>query len=212
MVCSPNRRAPIARADGYASKSWSRVKPYFASRGTPMMALPPRKGPGAPFGYAAVCVVFLPARDAKGRVFAQSEICYTIAKPNEAHGLSKETAPMDVKPYVEGMRQRARLWERQCEQARRTAREDARRIASYLIQAGASKVVLFGSLLPAHGFTPLSDIDLAVEGLTWPDYWRVLSAVRGLTSFDIDLVMLEDASPELHQRIFLEGEMISDDR
>ncbi len=116
---------------------------------------------------------------------------------------------MDVRPYVEGIRRQARLWSRECRKARLVAKEDARRIASRLAEAGATRVVLFGSLARGDDFTPVSDIDLAVEGITWSDYWRVLSAVRKLTSFGVDLVVLEDASPELRRRILLEGEDLS---
>lgn len=139
-------------------------------------------------------------------------LCYNEpmgeAKPYRQRGYGQ----VDVTPYVEGMRQRARSWAKQCETARLAAREDIKSIASYLVQAGASRVVLFGSLLRPHEFTPLSDIDLAVEGLTWPAYWKVLSAVHKMTSFHVDLVMLEDASAEFCQRILLEGEVVANDR
>ena len=69
--------------------------------------------------------------------------------------------------------------------------------------------MLFGSLARGDGFTPLSDIDLAVEGIAWSDYWRVFSEVSKLTSFGVDLVVLEDASPEFRHRIYLEGEDLS---
>lgn|GEM_PF-684704 len=123
---------------------------------------------------------------------------------------SRETrSAVDVAPYVAGVRRRARLWAKECERAQRAARADARRIALRLMEAGATRVMLFGSLARGDGFTPLSDIDLAVEGIAWSDYWRVFSEVSKLTSFGVDLVVLEDASPEFRHRIYLEGEDLS---
>ncbi|MCR4403377.1 MAG: nucleotidyltransferase domain-containing protein [Firmicutes bacterium] len=120
-----------------------------------------------------------------------------------------EGSAVDVGPYVDGIRRRARLWAKECEKAQRAAKADAKKIALRLSEAGAARVILFGSLASGDGFTPLSDIDLAVEGITWSEYWRVFSEVSKLTSFGVDLVVLEDASPELRRRVFQEGEDLS---
>ncbi len=113
---------------------------------------------------------------------------------------------MDVSSYVEGLRNRAQLWAKECERARQEAREDAKKMASFLAEVGARKVILFGSLARGDEFTPLSDIDLAVEGLDWPAYWRILSKLQRMSTFNVDLVILEDADPEFRQRIVQEGE------
>lgn len=113
---------------------------------------------------------------------------------------------LDVTPYVEGLRDRARLWAEECETARQNARKDAKKMASFLAEAGATRVILFGSLARSDGFTPQSDIDLATEGLDWPTYWRTLSALHQMSEFNVDLVILEDADPEFRQRIVQGGE------
>ena len=46
MAWRPKRFAPLALSSRYPSKSCSRVKPYLASSGLPMMALPSLSGPG----------------------------------------------------------------------------------------------------------------------------------------------------------------------
>lgn len=119
---------------------------------------------------------------------------------------------MDVRPYVEGLGNRARSWAKQCESARQRAREDAKKMAAFLVAAGASKVVLFGSLVGGARFTPQSNIDLAVEGIDWPAYWRILSELERMSAFNVDLVILEDADPEFGQRIILEGEDLLESR
>ncbi len=113
---------------------------------------------------------------------------------------------LDVTPYVEGLRSRAKLWAAECETARQNARKDAQKMASFLAEAGATRVILFGSLARGDGFTPQSDIDLATEGLDWPTYWRTLSALHRMSEFNVDLVILEDAEPEFRQRIVQGGE------
>ncbi|NPV80673.1 MAG: nucleotidyltransferase domain-containing protein [Firmicutes bacterium] len=82
-------------------------------------------------------------------------------------------------------------------------------MASFLTEAGASKVVLFGSLTRSDRFTPRSDIDLAVEGIDWSTYWRILSKLHRMSVFNVDLVVLEDADPEFRQRILQEGKDLS---
>ena len=120
---------------------------------------------------------------------------------------------VDVKPYTDSIRRRAEAWAAQCEAARRTARQDAEKLASFLTAKGATKVVLFGSLAREKDFTPDSDIDLATEGISWPAYWRILSTLQHMTSFKVDLVVLEDAGPDLRQRVLREGvELAGDSR
>lgn len=72
------------------------------------------------------------------------------------------------------------------------------------------RVYLFGSLtgdrLTHHG----SDVDLAVEGLISASYFTALSDLYDLThsGIEIDLVPMEDAYPELRERIIKEGKLL----
>ena len=50
-----------------------------------------------------------------------------------------------------------------------------------------------------------SDIDLAVRGISWSEYWRLWSKVDALADIPVDLVMLDGASPSLAERVDLEG-------
>lgn len=65
---------------------------------------------------------------------------------------------------------------------------------------GARRVVLFGSLAHAAWFTPNSDVDLAVEGLSSKDYWRAWRVVEEcLGDRLVDLIDLEIVSESLRR-------------
>lgn len=68
---------------------------------------------------------------------------------------------------------------------------------------GVRQVHLFGSLAGQSPWHSRSDIDLAVEGLAPERYVRALSELWALlpTGLELDLVTLEDASPEMRARI-----------
>ena len=74
---------------------------------------------------------------------------------------------------------------------------------------GASRVILFGSLVGQGPWHDRSDIDLAVEGLSPADYFRALSTCWELLpqGINLDLVPLEDAHPALRARILGEVTM-----
>jgi len=68
------------------------------------------------------------------------------------------------------------------------------------------KIVLFGSTVCGN-FWEQSDIDLAIQGLTdeqcylelYGDVWDIVSP------FEVDVVLLEKASPKIRERILREG-------
>ena len=74
-------------------------------------------------------------------------------------------------------------------------------LARRLQEAGARRVVLFGSL--AKGGTPHaeSDIDLCVEGIDDRALADVVLDLVELAGADVDLVRWEDASVRLRRRI-----------
>ncbi|MGV0023965.1 nucleotidyltransferase family protein [Phormidesmis priestleyi] len=64
-------------------------------------------------------------------------------------------------------------------------------------QFGATRVVLFGSLLNVERMHSRSDIDLAVWGINERDYFRAVSQLLNLSDFSVDLVEAENTSPKL---------------
>ena len=74
------------------------------------------------------------------------------------------------------------------------------------------KIVLIGSLADKKRFGPHSDIDLCVEGIPDKRYFQAVGELLGLSGeFDIDLIPLEDATPEMKERV-KEGKVVYEKR
>ena len=79
---------------------------------------------------------------------------------------------------------------------RATAWRQVREFAADLADAGATAVVLFGSLVDADRFTSRSDVDLLVFGLTPQAYWTAYGrAIRA--EVPVDLVYAPTCRPEV---------------
>ncbi len=80
----------------------------------------------------------------------------------------------------------------------KVARECARILKA---EFGATKVVLFGSMLNPERMTWRSDIDLAVWGLPEKDLFRAGAAIERGHDFSIDLVEVQHARPHILKAI-----------
>ena len=70
------------------------------------------------------------------------------------------------------------------------------------------RIYQWGSLLDRRRFNEASDIDLAVEGVTSPKmFFDILGTAMELTDFSIDVVELEQLTPERKNRIIREGKL-----
>lgn len=113
--------------------------------------------------------------------------------------------------YIEAWRERLARQEKEKHVRARRLRETARSCARRLVHDyGASRVYLFGSLLEGAAPHARSDIDLAVEGLAGNLYFKALGDVWRLlpAGVELDLVRLEQAWPDLAERIKAEGELL----
>jgi predicted nucleotidyltransferase len=95
----------------------------------------------------------------------------------------------------------SRRWDRAWHVARK---------ASKLLQEqfGASRVVVFGSLVRRAWFTPWSDVDLAVWGVPAEKFYRAIGAVHDFgaeAGFKIDVIDPAECSREMVQSIQTEG-------
>ena len=89
---------------------------------------------------------------------------------------------------------------------RERARSDAHRIAAFLRNEGAERVIGFGSAFaPDRLFKPTSDIDLAVEGLPASRYFSALAHAQDMTTFPVDLLALETALDYMRESVRKEG-------
>lgn len=73
-------------------------------------------------------------------------------------------------------------------------------------QFGATRVVVFGSLVHRDSFSSWSDIDLATWSIPQDEFFRAVAAITRLSAdFKIDIVDMESCRPLLRTRIEEEG-------
>jgi predicted nucleotidyltransferase len=113
----------------------------------------------------------------------------------------------DYESYMRTARQRAQKRRKNSSRRQAKAWEAARRAAAFIKEGyPQAHVFVFGSLLYSDSFGTRSDIDLAVEGIKWPDYLRVWSALeKREPEFEIDLVDVGIVSKGLRAHIKREG-------
>ncbi len=117
------------------------------------------------------------------------------------------TTPEEWKAYIETLRRRDRA-ERKCAQKRyERAWELARQAAEVLRRDfGATRVVVFGSLLRPSMFGKHSDVDIAAWGIQPHDTLRAMSAVAYLDEeIEVNLVDVNTCKPGILQVIEREG-------
>ena len=115
------------------------------------------------------------------------------------------TTALDYTPYLRTARLRAQAKRSLTlsTERREKAWAAARRIAAFIKeQHPGARVRVFGSLLYPDSFGPKSDIDLAIEGVKWPDYLRIWSIIeKREPEFRIDLVDVGIVSERLKKHI-----------
>jgi predicted nucleotidyltransferase len=74
-------------------------------------------------------------------------------------------------------------------------------------QFGASRVVVFGSLINGDGVSETSDVDLAAWGMPGEKYFIAVARLQDLSpEFEVDLVAMEHCKPHLREVIMKEGQ------
>ena len=113
----------------------------------------------------------------------------------------------ELEAYRRAARRREQQESREAAERRASAWALARQSADLLRQRfGASRVVVFGSLVHDGCFTPWSDVDLAAWGLHPADTFRAMGAVHDLDpDIEINLVDVDTCSPSLLAMIEAEG-------
>ncbi len=111
--------------------------------------------------------------------------------------------------YIEAWQKRLRQERQALDQAARQAREQAQVCAKALVeQYGAERVYLIGSLARGSGFHPRSDIDLVVAGLAPERYFAVLADIADRAIREVDLILLESATPAMVKCVANEGVLL----
>lgn len=112
--------------------------------------------------------------------------------------LDKQTTPLDTKMqrYIATARRQQQQEQVALQQQRSQFLAIAQTAAQILREEfGASRVVVFGSVLDKTSFHATSDLDLAVWGLPSASYIKALARLMTLSDCTIDLVEAETASP-----------------
>ena len=106
-------------------------------------------------------------------------------------------------------RRRARIDERYARAAR-----DARAIVSEIArQVNPRRIYQWGSLLDRKRFSEISDLDIAVEGLSGPaEFFQVLGIAMNATALPVDIVELEKVPEEIADRIRRRGALVHERR
>jgi len=115
--------------------------------------------------------------------------------------------PEQMSAYQATARRRWEQEQQELTQRRERAWEVARRAATLLSeQYGATRVLVFGSLVHGYWFSKTSDIDLAAWGLPADDYFVAVAKLQDLSpEFEIDLIAMPHCKPGLRELIEREG-------
>ena len=120
-----------------------------------------------------------------------------------------DLSPEELKKYrpLEAIRRRRAKMSAEISSRRRRANLVARKAAKLLkSEFGVTEVILFGSLARREGFTPWSDIDLAVRGIAPEKFFAAFGAIERIdVNFQINLVELETCPPHLLKSIEKDG-------
>jgi predicted nucleotidyltransferase len=113
----------------------------------------------------------------------------------------------DYTAYAKHARAQAELRRQQAVARHERAWIVAGQIAEFLrTKYHPARIIAFGSLVHPEIFGLHSDIDLAVEGIPWPEYLRAWNEVEDLTAeFKVDLIDVAIVSPGMRLRINREG-------
>jgi predicted nucleotidyltransferase len=114
----------------------------------------------------------------------------------------------DYTPYVTYARQQAALRREQATARYQEAWQTTRQIAEFLREEyQPRRIIAFGSLVHPEIFGLHSDIDIAVEGIPWPEYLRAWNAIEELfPTFKVDLIDMAIISDLMRRRIDEEGQ------
>lgn len=122
------------------------------------------------------------------------------------YALSMAELEFDITPYVRGWKKRMAEAQERMAARKKAANAEAQRLAQVLKEKyGCTRVVGIGSTFNDKDFTEHSDIDLVVFGIPKGKYFSISSEIGDLTTFEVDLIPVEDARPFTLQIVEEEG-------
>ncbi|MBN2450505.1 MAG: nucleotidyltransferase domain-containing protein [Lentisphaeria bacterium] len=120
------------------------------------------------------------------------------------------TVPFDYAAAARRLRRRAAEREAVLRERLERVRRDAAAIVERIVLGyEPTRVWQWGSLLHGRGFSEVSDIDIAVEGVTNPRrFFAMLADAEDVTSFPVDLVQMERIDPLHAESIRRKGRLV----
>ena len=89
------------------------------------------------------------------------------------------------------------------------AKEDFEKILLVAIKYAPERIYQWGSVLEEEGFSEISDIDIAVEGIKKvEDFFAMHKEIEALTEFSVDLIQMEKIEPEFREIIKMKGKIV----
>ncbi len=86
-------------------------------------------------------------------------------------------------------------------------------VAAIAEQVNPRRIYQWGSLLDRPRFSEISDIDLAVEGLSGPaEFFRTLGIAMDGTNLPVDVIELEKVPEDIAERIRSRGAVVHERR
>lgn len=90
------------------------------------------------------------------------------------------------------------------------ATNDFQKIIKFIIEKyNPKRIYQWGSLLNRENFAEISDIDIALEGITSAEQiFEIYGAIMNMTDFSIDLIQIEKIEPEFAELIRTKGKIV----
>jgi uncharacterized protein len=128
---------------------------------------------------------------------------FQLEAPKEVYAMERVISTERMDAYKRTAREREESLRQKAAERRKVAWRIAEQAARRLKEDfGATRVIVYGSLAHGAWFNQRSDIDLAVEGIVSEAFWKAWCSLDVLeSSFEINLVPMESASPRLHREI-----------
>ncbi|HEX9975389.1 MAG TPA: nucleotidyltransferase domain-containing protein [bacterium] len=88
--------------------------------------------------------------------------------------------------------------------------QDFKKIIDFIIlKYNPKKIYQWGSLLNREHFSEISDIDIALEGITSAEQlFEIYGAIMNMSDFSIDLIQIEKIEPEFAELIIKNGRVV----
>lgn len=103
-----------------------------------------------------------------------------------------------------------KIRQRELDKRSSQACQDFDKIIKVIVQKyNPRRIYQWGSLLNRKAFSEISDIDIAIEGITSAEvFFQLYGDIMNLTDFSIDLVQIEKIEPEFAELIKFKGKNI----